>query len=360
MNKKYNFLFMILILIFLLISCNKKNDDLDGKITSNPILNNNIFKVNMPDKFSGLYETEVDDNSIDFYDIECKTEGYIGYVFGIAAYKNSSDWAGGPIEKVGELSLKNGELYDIVIIYPTETQFGFDREMPDKYKNLYEARFEITESIESNDGNKIMLGAGTKGEYIYKDIINKHLLAINENWDTEHLANENMSIMYALMSVYNENPLNSIGYFYKDINVDGIDELLIGEIADGAYSGIVYDIYTMVDRSPKHVVSGADRDRYYILDNGFILNEYSNGAEISGSNVYNLQTNSTELFLQFAFKYDENENKDNPYFISYDSSDSENKEWQNVSIELYEEMEDRTKEHFAIDYIPFSENGINN
>ena len=350
MNKKFKILIMLFFVIVALVSCINKTNDLEVEKESTPVLNNKIFKINMPFKFDGLYETEVDDNSINFYDKECKKEGYPGWVFGIAAYENSNDWAGGPIEKVGELNANN-KLYDIVIIYPTESQYGFDREMPVKFKNFYDARFDIAAEVESNDGNKISIGAGVKGENIYKDIIKKHLLAMEEKWDSDKLDKENMSGIYSYISDTSDNPVDSVGYFYKDINVDGIEELLIGEIGDDAKDGLVYDIYTVVDRKPVHVISGAERDRYYILKSGFVLNEYSNSATDSGSMVYNLMTNSTELFMQFAFKYDESEDEKNPWYISYDSSNNEDKKWDKVSSDEYDKMEDRVKDRLNIDYI---------
>ena len=353
MNKKINSLFFLILTIIMLVSCVNKNTDSNTAKTSAPVLNNNIFKINMPTKFEGLYETEVEDKSINFYDKECKEEGYPGWIFGIAAYENSDDWAGGPIEKVGELNANN-KLYDIVIIYPTESQYGFDRDMPVKYKNLYDARFEIASGVESNDGNKISVGAGTKGENIYKDIIKKHLLAMEEKWDSDKLDKENMSGMYSMISDNSDNPVDSVGYFYKDINVDGIEELLIGEMGDDAKEGLVYDIYTVVDRKPVHVISGAERDRYYILKNGFVLNEYSNSATDSGSMVYNLMTNSTELFMQFAFKYDESEDEKNPWYISYDSSDNEDKKWESVTSDEWNKMEDRVKDRLNINYVPIN------
>lgn len=353
MNKKLNIILISILAIMLLVSCVNKTADTTATATPTPVLNNKIFKINMPNRFDGLYDTEVDDKSINFYDKECKSEGYSGWAFGIAAYENPNDWAGGPIEKVGELSLNDNKLYDIVIIYPTESQYGFDRDMPEKFKNLYDARFEIAKTVESNDGNKISVGAGNAGENIYKDVIKKHITAIEEKWDSDKLDSEHMSELYSMMDD-SGNLLDSVGYFYKDINVDGIDELLIGEISDDAHDGLVYDIYTMVDRKPTHVVSGGERDRYYILQNGFVLNEYSNSATNSGSDVYNLQTNSTELFLQFAFKYDEDADSKNPWFVSYDSSNSDNRKWDSVSNDEWNKMQDRVKDRLDIQYTALS------
>ena len=157
-----------------------------------------------------------------------------------------------------------------------------------------------------------------KGKDLYKDILEKHLTAIIEKWDSNKLEKENMSYMY------NITPKDKIGYAYYDINADGIDELVIGEITEGNWKGVIYDIYTMVDRKPQHVISGGSRNRYYVCDNSFVCREYSSGALESGVDVYNLVENSTELFPQVSFKYDEYENPKNPYFISYSDDKWEN------------------------------------
>lgn len=357
MKKFLKFSSLILAILVLATSCSKNTavteTTAEAKVEVNaPVLENSIFKVEMPSKFDGLYETEVKDNSINFYDSECKFEGFPGWVFGLAAYENPADWAGGPIEKVGELQLNSGKLYDVVIIYPTESQFGFDRDMPAKYKSLYDARFEVASNVVATSGEKVAVGAGTKGENIYKAEIDKHLTALNEKWDADRLEKENMSTMYAVMATGEEDVYREVGYIYKDINVDGIDELLIGEIDEGEWNGVIYDVYTMVNRKPEHVVSGWDRNRYYLLDSGMLLNEGSGGAGLSETKVYNLQTNSVELFYQFGFKYDEYENKDNPWFISYDSNE-ENRTWENTTEDKIKEMEARY-EKAKVKLTPFS------
>ena len=195
---------------------------------------------------------------------------------------------------------------------------------PISYMKLY--NFGKVVNISGIKGYVYHKNQGTKGSDLYQDVLKKHLTAINEKWDSTKLEDENMSYMYNII------PENKIGYVYYDVNADGIDELLIGEIADGAWKGVVYDIYTMVNRKPKHVISGGSRDRYYVCDNTFICNEYSSGAMESGVGVYNLVENTTELYPQVNFKYDGYANSNNPYFISY----SDNK-WENVTEEYYEE-----------------------
>ena len=144
--------------------------------------------------------------------------------------------------------------------------------------------------------------------------------------------------------------MNKIGYTYYDVNDDGIEELLIGEIAQGDWKGVIYDIYTMVNRKPVHVVSGGTRNRYYVCNDVFLCNEYSSGALESGWDVYILVENSTELFPQVSFKYDGYEDKNNPWFISY----STEKKWEKVPEKLFKERKSTFEKYKRFDYSPLS------
>ena len=152
-----------------------------------------------------------------------------------------------------------------------------------------------------------------------------------------------------ITNIYNKNLLNKVGYIQEDINVDGIEELLIGEIAKDDWKGVVYDIYTMIDRKPVHVVSGGARNRYFICDDTFLCNEYSSGANENGWLVYILVENSTELFPQVGFKYDGYKNSKNPWFISYDFK---NDKWENVSEKYFKERKSTFDKYKRFDYIP--------
>ena len=356
--KKFLEITCISVLIALIASsCSSKtttNTETSEKVAEQKevSLSNEIFKVSPDAKFDNMYTTKVATNYIEIYDLESISKGNPGLLFAICAFENPSEWAGGPHEKVGELKLNNGKLYDIIIGYPTESQFGFDNtEMPEKYKSMYDDRYNIASSVTGLNGEKISMGAGAKGENLYKEILEKHLTALKEDWDTDKYREENMSDMYSMIKSFNEDYLDKIAYAYFDINLDGIDELLIGEISDD--KGIKYDMYTMVDRAPKHVVSGWDRNRFYAVDGGMISNEYSNGATESGVNVFVLDTNSTNLTHQISIKYDEAEDENNPWYVAY-SGTNDNYNYEHIEETNYNELISRFSNHSSINYIPFS------
>ena len=315
-------------------------------------ISNRYFSISVPENLRGLYETKTVKQGILIYDKQSKKAGFGGLAFGIHLFKNPSDHAtlpGG--KKVGEFEDKNGVVYDVVLHHPTDIQYDYVNQKSPSYDFLYNYTDAAVKKIVPKKKCKYYYQRGTKGENLYGDILNKHITAIKDKWDSAKLENENMSYMYNVLAVSHKNVLEKVGYTYYDVNGDGIDELFIGEIADGAWKGVIYDMYTMVNRTPAHVISGGSRDRYYVCDDFFVCNEYSGGADESGLLVYILTENSTELFPQVGFKYDGYTNKKNPWFISYDFTKNK---WQNVSQNDYSQRKSTFEKYERFEYIPFS------
>ena len=287
------------------------------------------FKLTMPEELNGTYDAEVEGDSISIYD-KANRENNGGYVFSVSAYKETAQWAdGNMITKVGELETADGTVYDMVLEQPSDVQYDLEDEsaqasymaIADSVQYLSGVNIPTVTGINNADGSFLStyaFGYGIHGKDLYGDIIAKHITAIEEGWDAVKLEAEGMSSMYALLG---NKAMERVGYTYYDINEDGIDELFIGEIADGEWKGIIYDMYTMVDRVPAHVVSGYDRDRYFAGKN-YIVEEYSNGAAESGVNISYLRQNAAELIPGLFFKEDGYEDEENPYFISYDGGET--------------------------------------
>lgn len=356
MKKYFEIIAMLFIATTIMASCQRKTGEVSKSdtISTEAMLANEVFSVKVPPKFDGLYNTKVNDHTINFYDKECINNGNPGWIFGIQVFEEPDQWANGPVMKVGELSLNNGKLYDVVISFPTESQFGFNEDgsqvtMPEKYKNFWDAKDEIAKTVTGKNGETVEIGAGTKGENLYKDILSKHLTAIDEKWDANKLEKEDMSNMYVQMAKEDGNALDSIGYTYRDINMDGIDELLIGEITDNEWKGVIYDIYTMVNREPKHVVSGWDRNRYYDYDDSFIVNEGSSGANETDTFLYALSGNSTELIFQLGFKYDGYQDQNKPWFKTYEKKEDDY-DWFAITEEEFNQIQDKYSHHIDLKY----------
>lgn len=345
--KRYLAVSVIMICLATLLSVQAKDVAKRKEI----IIKNSLFSVSLPQDLKEIYKSKVKKDSVRIYHKESEKAGFIGFAFGVKAFKNPSDHAFMPgSKKIGELTDKKGNLYDMVLIQPTDVQYDYTKspEAPESYMLLYKMG-EKGPDIEGIRGSKYYKNQGMKGEDLYKDILKKHITAINEKWDSARLEKENMSVMYNVMAASGEKVLDKTGYAYYDVNGDGIDELFIGEISEGEWKGIIYDMYTMVDRKPAHVTSGWSRNRYFVCDDAFICNDYSDGANASGTRVYFLTENSTELFPQVSFKYDGYENQKQPWFLSYDSD-----KWENVSEEAFKERKKVFEKYERFDYTPLS------
>lgn len=340
MKNNLFFAFVLCVLSFNLAYCAEQTD----------VYRNKLFSIALPSDFKGSYEIETTNDRISVFDKEAKKAKFGGFAFGIKAYKNPADHANMPGgRKIGELTDNTGYLYDIVLKYPTDVQFDYTKseEAPATYQKLY--GYGEVVKINGVNGSRYFKNQGMKGEDLYKDILLKHQKAISEKWDSTKLEEENMSYMYHII------PKNNIGYAYFDLNADGIEELLIGEIAKGEWKGVIYDIYTMVDRKPSHVVSGGSRNRYFACDYSFICNEYSSGANESGVRVYILEENKNTLFPQVSFKYDGYENPKSPYFISYSDD-----KWENVTEKAYKERKLVFDRYERFDYKPLMKFTVDN
>lgn len=322
-----------------------------GRADKDAIIKNKLFSITIPKELKGLYEVKVNRDRICVYHKASKNTGFGGFAFGIKAYKNPADHATLPgSKKIGELTDKRGQIYDMVIKYPTDVQYDYTKnpEAPESYRILYNLGENI--SINGIKGSVFFKDQGMKGEDLYRDILRKHAVAIRQKWDSSKLESEDMSYMYNVLKS-SGNVFDKVGYAYYDINKDGIDELLIGEIAEGDWKGIIYDIYTMVNRRPVHVVSGGSRDRYFVCDDAFICREYSSGAKESGTIVYILLENSTELYPQVSFKYDGYNDNQSPWFLSYGSEFNEDK-WENVTQEAFDDRKSTFDKYERFDFIP--------
>lgn len=315
-------------------------------------VSNKYFSIKLPDKVRGKYQVKKEQNGIFIYDKASAKAGFGGFAFGVQPYKNPSEHANMPGgRKIGELVDKKGTIYDMVLIQPTDVQYDYVNGESESYSILYNSGETVNKTIQGTKKAKYYNGRGMKGAELYKKVLVKHINAIKEKWDSEKLEQENMSYMYNVLAQSNKNVLDKVGYAFYDSNGDGIDELFIGEIADGGWKGVAYDIYTMVDRKPAHVVSGGTRDRYFACDNAFICNEYSSGAKESGVLVYIIVDNSVELLPQVGFKYDGYKNPKNPWFLSYNF---ENNVWENVPEATYKERKSVFEKYERFDYAPLS------
>lgn len=73
--------------------------------------------------------------------------------------------------------------------------------------------------------------------------------------------------------IYRNQDYETLGYILRDLDGNGVEELIFGENGENGWDGIVYDLYTIVDGQVVHIFDGWERNRYYLCENGCIANE---------------------------------------------------------------------------------------
>ena len=315
------------------------------------IIQTDLIQVTIPEELRDLACASTDENTIDIYDRALVDEGYPGLVFSIGISSDCDVFAGGMYTKEGEIFGADGTVYNVGKGYASEIQWDPEMpDMPESYRKLYDAADGIMENISGAGDNFYVYKSGTRGEELYTEILDKYITAVSEKWSPGQFEEGEMSGELGVIAANAEDPIENIGFAYMDINGDGIDELLIGNMPEKAFDGMLYDIYTMVDREPAHVISSYLRDRYYACEGFDVCNEYSAGAGETGTVLYVLIPNSTELFMQIAYKCDEYENEESPWFKAYNDG-----EWEAVSEEEYNDALKQINEDKLIpEYTPFS------
>lgn len=308
-----------------------------------------MFSLTLP--AGSDYVIETDKGTLSVYDKEAKESGWGGWAFTVEAYETPGDYYGVMERKLGELKTSDGKLYDITAIFASDIQYDYTKYpelMPVSFDKLWNNAEDIFKTIKATDGT-YTAGGGMKGKDLYGDVLKKYKKALGENWDEDKLEKEGMNPVYAeIYTLQKCNMLDLIGYAYRDLNGDGIEELLIGEVAEGDEAEVIYDVYTMVDRKPALVVSGWYRNSYYLLEYG-LGNSYSDSAAVSGFRTYDLKHNSTEFESYIDFRYDYEKDPDQPYFVAY-SDDN----YEQLTEEDFNQRASNFGDALHIGYTPFS------
>lgn len=132
-----------------------------------------------------------------------------------------------------------------------------------------------------------------------------------ENFDGNHPEEEPFSSVF-----YQHWDYETLGYLIKDMDGNGVDELIFGANTDGwdngSWDGVIYDIYTIVNGEVFHVLDGWERNRYYLCENDCIANESSSSAFESSYSYYTYS--GTELTLVESVLYDSLQDEEHPWF----------------------------------------------
>lgn len=150
------------------------------------------------------------------------------------------------------------------------------------------------------------------GDYLsaYSSVIEKYKAALAASVSTEADCSE-----YGVseMLPYRQ----SVGYGFKDLDKDGVPELLIAETGTEETSrNILYAVYTLVDGQPTELGTSWPRSRLYLLSSNRIYNAGSGGASRAINNIYRLEEG--RLILEEAVLSGEDGNGGIAWYYSTD------------------------------------------
>lgn len=114
---------------------------------------------------------------------------------------------------------------------------------------------------------------------------------------------------------------DDVGYLFRDVNQDGTDELFIMDRPNGyGYGeGSIYAVYALKNGIPFRVAEGWDRSRLYLLNDGTLLNEGSDGAAYSVNFLYTIDGDGLKYCEGYASSdYQLNQTMEWGWFLSAD------------------------------------------
>ena len=138
----------------------------------------------------------------------------------------------------------------------------------------------------------------------YQEVVNKYITAITEGWKGEICAQEDISIVTC-----NFSSLRDVGYALRDLDGNGVEELLI---ATTSGEQVILDLYTLTNGALVHVFSGWERNAYYLTTDNGIYNQGSGGAAVSYYTLYRLS--GDKLSAEASVTFDADTDRENPWF----------------------------------------------
>ena len=131
----------------------------------------------------------------------------------------------------------------------------------------------------------------------YQSILNAYRTAYQAGGHTaQYAVSNNLSVMIAHSS--------HVGYAFKDLDKDGTPELFIAGLnTDNIAQSVVYEIYALVNGTPKRLAISTENDRYYLCTDNAILNRGSEGTSHSYCIVYrygNDRINAVESYISYT------------------------------------------------------------
>lgn len=197
--------------------------------------------------------------------------------------------------------------------------------------------------------------SGVDYEMLYSGIMNTIYNALVTSPDTLDEFEGSTGILEAAM--YAENPLDSIGYTFMDLDGDGMDELVVATQYDYENATSILAVYSVVKGNVINVVEGWGRNRYYLCDDGYFCHQGSSGAawtEFGKSRID--ETGRAVEFVDFYFTEPDEEDFTIMYYCHNTTGVWDHNEAESLSEEEFWEFYDAIyDEAVSIELTPFAQ-----
>lgn len=153
----------------------------------------------------------------------------------------------------------------------------------------------------------------TAPDPLYQDLIRELTLILDGQDSGTLTVEEDYTVVIAWLK--GQPASVNLGYALKDVDGNGVDELLIGENWDDSGT-VLYNMYTIRDGELLRVFDGWDRSRFYLCTNGNFINRASSGA-MQSSIAYYIYAKGEMIFIRSVI-YDGTMAPKGPWFVSYE------------------------------------------
>ena len=152
----------------------------------------------------------------------------------------------------------------------------------------------------------------------YDDLITTVAAGVSGGFTEEQ--EDELNLSYNI--VHADPSYETIGYTELDLDGDGTKELLLGSNDTDGDASHIYNVYTLVDGQMVQVLTGWDRNCYYLCQDNIIANEGANGASNYCTTFYTYSAGT--LTLKESVYYNADKDADNPWFYSTSAAFDEN------------------------------------
>ncbi len=181
----------------------------------------------------------------------------------------------------------------------------------------------------------------------YNNVLKTYYTALLHGWDEEEIDKNKLTKI--VLYYDGKNRMAEMGYCFIDLDCDGINELLIGEVPHDNYEhNEIYDLYTVKDGKVHQVALGWERCRLYIYkeEEGYrIVRSASSGAGLSSDDHYILENG--DLKHEWSVVMNAFADEKNPWFLA-DNDELNVTNEMRISKEKYMELVDVYKEKYIM------------